>query len=269
MDIALIGEGTYPFQFGGVSVWCDQLIRGMPDYDFGVVALVATGTEPVRFELPDNVTSVVALPLWGPSPASPRAGRRARSSFRPLFVRLVDILLSPPDEGQASFGDVLRDMFDYASRGSLSAGLTSQDAVSVLSNAWRDRWVDSGLPAPTLHDAVTAVHVLEHSLRPLSHPPVRADVAHAVTNGLGALPALASKWRFQMPMLVTEHGVALREQYLHHGNSPSRFPAKAFHLAFLRRLCTLCYQEAQALAPGNVYNRRWEERLGANPARIR
>jgi len=43
MQIALTEEGTYPHHFGGVSVWCDQLIRGMPDYDFRLVALVATG----------------------------------------------------------------------------------------------------------------------------------------------------------------------------------------------------------------------------------
>ena len=74
MDVALIGEGTYPHQFGGVSVWCDQLVRGMPDYDFLLVALVATGVEPVRWSLPDNVTSVAAVPLWGPPPpARPRA----------------------------------------------------------------------------------------------------------------------------------------------------------------------------------------------------
>ena len=75
MDVALIGEGTYPHQFGGVSVWTDQLIRGMPGYRFRAVALVATGSEPVRWELPENVTSVITMPLWGPS--RPGAGARA------------------------------------------------------------------------------------------------------------------------------------------------------------------------------------------------
>ena len=65
MDVALIGEGTYPHQFGGVSVWCDQLVRGMPDYDFLLVALTATGAEPVRWSLPDNVASVGCLRAAG------------------------------------------------------------------------------------------------------------------------------------------------------------------------------------------------------------
>jgi hypothetical protein len=77
MEVALIGEGTYPHQFGGVSVWCDQLVRGMTDYDFKLVALVATGAEQVRWTLPDNVTSVTAVPLWGPPPAAPTSRRRA------------------------------------------------------------------------------------------------------------------------------------------------------------------------------------------------
>ena len=102
MDVALIGEGTYPHQFGGVSVWCDQLVRGMPDYDFLLVALVATGTEPVRWSLPDNVTSVAAVPLWGPPPPGPAPRRRpglAWPNFRPpacpQLAELIEILIGP------------------------------------------------------------------------------------------------------------------------------------------------------------------------------
>jgi len=44
---------------------------------------------------------------------------------------------------------------------------------------------------------------------------------------------------------------------------------KALYLRFLRYLCATGYQEAAAITPGNAYNRRWEERLGAEPTRIR
>jgi polysaccharide biosynthesis protein PelF len=63
--------------------------------------------------------------------------------------------------------------------------------------------------------------------------------------------------------------VYLREQYLQNTNGPYRWPVKALHLGFMRRLCALGYNEATMITPGNVYNRRWEERLGADPARIR
>src|ERR1700689_4738702 len=193
MDVALIGEGTYPHQFGGVSVWCDQLVRGMPDYDFVLVALVATGAEPIRWSLPENVASVHTLPLWGPPPAAPasrgRGWRRSSPVPCPALADLIDILLAPPAEAQDRFGDVLREIFEFAQTENLTASLSSDWAVSLLSDAWRDWRIDSTEAAPTRHAALMAMQLLEHSLGPLSHPPVRADVVHAVTNGLGALPA--------------------------------------------------------------------------------
>jgi glycosyltransferase involved in cell wall biosynthesis len=268
MKVAMMTEGTYPFGFGGVSVWCDQIIRGMPGYDFRLVAIVATDAEQVVWSLPDNVSSMVKVLLWGPPLAGHAAGRREALPLR-LLRELVDTLLDSSAEVQPRFGDVLRELSEFAQRGSLSAGLASEKAVRLLSEAWRDRWSDTGQPAPTLHDAVTAMQLLEHSLRPLSYPPVQADIGHAVTNGLGVLPALAAKWQYGMPMLVTEHGVYLREQYLQNRRGPYRWPVKAFHLGFMRRLCALGYSEAETITPGNVYNRRWEERLGAEPKRIR
>src|SRR5258708_884892 len=147
--------------------------------------------------------------------------------------------------------------------------LSGERAVAVLSEVGRDWRLDATEAAPTLHDAVTSMQLLEHSLRPLSHPPVRADVAHAVTNGLGALPALAAKWRYGTPMIVTEHGLYMREQYLHIRHSPYRWPVRALHLGLPRRLCTIGYHEAQMITPGNVFNKRWEEQLGADMSRVR
>ena len=99
--------------------------------------------------------------------------------------------------------------------------------------------------------------------------PCTWTVVHVATNGLGALPALAAKWEHGTPMLVTEHGVALREHYLHNRNGPYRWPVKALYSAYLRRLCALGFDEAEMIAPGNLYNRRWEAQLGADATRTR
>jgi glycosyltransferase involved in cell wall biosynthesis len=178
-------------------------------------------------------------------------------------------LLDSSVEHQPRFADLLREIFEFGQHGNLSASLASEKAVRLLSEAWADRWPDSAHAAPNMHDAVTAMQLLDHFLRPLSHPPVQADIAHAVANGLGVLPALAAKWRYDVPIIVTEHGVYLREQYMQNRNGPYRWPVKAFYLGFMRRLCALAYNEATTITPGNVYNRRWEERLGADPVRIR
>jgi polysaccharide biosynthesis protein PelF len=293
MKVALTAEGTYPHQFGGVSVWCDQLIRGLPQHDFTVIPLVATGNEAMRWQLPANVKSVVTIPLWGRPPSVPLRSRLHGSRNDSLLLELFDVLLRPPNQAQDRFAAVMRELFRYGQTRNLRAVLASETAVCLLNDAWRQRWpwiLPEAAPAappnglnglngqdaaeprrisPTLGDAVVAMQLLEHALRPFSHPPVQADVIHTVTNGLGVLPAVAAKWRYQLPLIVTEHGVYMREHYLHLRNPQFGWPVKDLYLRFLRRLCTLGYQEAAVITPGNVYNKRWEAELGADVSRIR
>ena len=276
MKVALTAEGTYPHQFGGVSVWCDQLVRGLTQHEFTLVPIVATGNEPIRWQPPANVTSVVTIPLWGRPPSVPWRARLSRGRNDAALAELIDVLLRPPAEAPDRFTDVMRELFSYAQARNLRAVLSSETAVSILSEAWRQRWPQilppataAGLVEPTLADAVTAMQLLEHALRPLSHPPVQVDVVHAATNGLGALPALTAKWQYGTPMIVTEHGVYMREHYLHLRRPQFGWPVKDLYLRFLRRLCTLGYREAEAITPGNIYNKRWETELGADPARVR
>jgi len=204
MKIAMMTEGTYPFGFGGVSVWCDQIIRGMPGYDFKLVAIVATEAEPLVWSLPSNVSSLAAIPLWGSPPASRARGRREGLPLR-LVSELIGSLLDSSAKAQGRFADVLHELWEFGQRGSISAGLASEKTVRLLSDTWADGWPGAGHAAPNMHDAVTAMQLLDHCLRPLAHPPVEADIAHAVTNGLGVLPALSAKWRHGTPIIVTGH----------------------------------------------------------------
>jgi len=259
-------EGTYPHAFGGVSVWCDQLVRGMPKKSFHLVALVGSADERLVWELPVNVATVTSIPLWD-NEAGQRPGRTARRAFSRIVRPFFTALLAGSATGDRRFGGALRALFEYAQEADLAAALRTEDTVRDLLGTWHDQ--RGGTPAPTVHDAVIALQLLEHSLRPLSARPVRADVSHCVANGLAVLPALAAKWSYGTPILLTEHGIYLRERYLGYRDSDYRWPVKVLHLAFLRALCLLAYREAGMLAPGNMYNQRWEERLGAPHALIR
>lgn len=270
MDVALISEGTYPHSFGGVSVWCDQLVRGLPDYRFQLVSLVGGGWEQPAWQLPGNVTSLTNIPMWGALPGRRRARGGAWTRFEPLLRELVDCLLTVRLEGvQRRFGEVLHGLFAFAQEQDLARALHCEPAIGVLSSAWSDLRREPVGPVPCLLDASVALQLLEHSLRPLSHTPQRCQVVHCVTNGLAVLPALAAKWTYGTPILLTEHGIYLRERYLGYRRSPYRWPVKALHLAFLRLLCAHAYTEAATIAAGNAYNRQWEQHLGADPGIIR
>ena len=269
MDIALMTEGTYPHSHGGVSVWCDQLVRGMSDYPFRLVALVGSGEEGVAWPLPSNVRSVTAIPLWGQPPGGPRFGRTAQRRFRPLIREFLDVLLDPSPLGQSRFPGILKPMFEFALEEDLTAAMRGQDALEALTEVWHEQSIASGLAPPSVHDAMLGLQLLEHSLRPLATPPVEVSASHCVANGLAVIPALTAKWVYGSPILLTEHGIYLRERYLGYRANPYNWSVKALQLAFFRRVCILGYTEAGMIAPGNMYNQRWEERLGARHEIIR
>ncbi|MFG1604859.1 GT4 family glycosyltransferase PelF [Actinoplanes sp. NPDC049265] len=301
MRIAMLTEGTYPQAFGGVSVWCDQLVRGLANHEFDVYAIQATGTEPAVWELPSHVTAH-GIALWPPFPRRSRRHRARNADRLVAAYRALIVALVRPTGPEASAGEVMRGRaqngseHSYASAGEARAGWADADefaaalrelvecaaeepggadlarygqqAAGWLMDAWPANTALRQVAAPSVLDALTAVDVIERSLRPLLAPAPRADLTHAVTNGLATLPGLAAKWLHGTPLLLTEHGVYLRERYLGLRAADYSWPVKATLAAFHRLVCITAYRHADLIAPGNQYNRRWETRFGADPRRI-
>ncbi|MEU3458327.1 DUF3492 domain-containing protein [Streptomyces sp. NPDC006733] len=266
-QVTLLTEGTYPHSHGGVSVWCDQLVRGMPDFDFRLIAVTGTGREPLTWDLPGNVRDFTEIPLWGKLPAG-RAPRGRRSQlFLAGYERFLLSLLDPAAE--AEFGPQLYALAELAREGSLSAALRSEDALRALTGVWNRPQVAAAAARPTLHDALTATDLLEHALRPLGAVPEPGSITHAVSGGLATLPGLMAHHEHGTPFLLTEHGVYLRERYLGYRTGPYGWPVKALMLGFYRLLAEEAYRRAALVTPGSRYNRRWEERGGTAPERIR
>ncbi|MGW7164580.1 DUF3492 domain-containing protein [Streptomyces sp. NPDC054884] len=127
------------------------------------------------------------------------------------------------------------------------------------------------------------------------------DLCHAASGGAAALPGLLARHFFDVPLLVTEYGVRLRTHYLSSqylssgngaspagpGNAPSSVTApaatrpvmtapaaaapavRALVAAFHGRLAAEVYRQAACVTPGNAHARRWQERCGADRAKLR
>src|SRR4051794_15164099 len=134
---------------GGGSIWCEQLIRGIPDYRWEVVALTVDGTEKAVFASPENLDRVHSIPLWGgrgtgrPTAGGIRPGTAFRESYE-VFVRALVTPLEATGTDQAAvsrnlFLLALRGLYEYAATGGdLSAALLSNDAVAMTLDAWRE-----------------------------------------------------------------------------------------------------------------------------------
>src|SRR5690606_32622599 len=87
-------------------------------------------------------------------------------------------------------------------------------------------------------------------------------------NGLSMLPAMTAKWAYGTPVVMSEHGIYLRERYLGLLAQHDPFPVQALLLGFYRALAGAGYLLADGLAPHSAYNRRWQLLNGADPDRM-
>jgi glycosyltransferase involved in cell wall biosynthesis len=267
MEILLVAEGTYPHVRGGVSVWCDQMIRGLNRHRFHVVALAATGREPAVYELPPNVASVQSLPLW--SARRPTSQRRfARRPDPEAALTLLDATLSHDPQATERFEAALFELFFQARRPTdLAEVLRTDTMAKALAGFWHR--FHNGESTLHLADAMATLDLIEHALRPLSFQPPETDITHTVSNGLAALVGMTAKWTHGTPLIIAEHGVYLRERYLALHTERIGWPVKSIVASFTRRLCETGYRNADLITPCNEYNQRWEKRLGADPAKLR
>uniref|UniRef100_UPI0015F0337C GT4 family glycosyltransferase PelF n=1 Tax=Pseudonocardia pini TaxID=2758030 RepID=UPI0015F0337C len=261
MKVCLVTEGTYPVHPGGVSDWCDQLVRGLPEVEFSVVALTGSGREPARYPAPENLVRTERVGLWAAPPRVRRA-KAADHRFVAAYAHLVEAVLR--DGPITWFADAVRALRELARVTELSAALRSQVAVElVVDVAGRVPGLD-----PTLADALAVTDLMEHFLRPLQLPAPRADLVHATANGPGTLLGLVAKWEHGTPLVLSEHGVYLRERLLAtRREAPSRV-ARAALAGFYARLTELGYRGADEVLPVSRFNARWARRGGAAAVRV-
>ncbi|MFE4209640.1 DUF3492 domain-containing protein [Streptomyces goshikiensis] len=273
MRIGLLTEGGYPYATGEARLWCDRLVRGLPQHEFELYALSrsAEQEEHGRVLLPEHVTRVWTAPLWAPADDGRSYNWRERRRFAERFRELVRGICAAEAE---PFAAGLYGLAELArEQGGLYAALRSETAVRAVESACRAPGASRAVGTAQVPDLLEFVDELERALRPLSldwYEELGAvDVCHAAAGGVAALPGLLAKRFFGVPLLVTEYGVRLRAHYLEHSDGSRRPAVHALLAAFHTRLAGEIYAEADFLTPGNAHARRWQERCGAHRDRLR
>lgn len=271
--MALVTESTYPCARGGVAVWCDQLIRNLPEIDFSLIAISATTREPILWQLPPNVVEFRRHAAWD------RVGARRHRRQPPLPDALLDLLavLTDPHDGdgpgslarQAHQFEVSFDhVIDLALGGDLEQFLTFDAFLGPVEEALASSSHIEGRYERSLADTLAIATALPHLLGPLEVDVGPVDIVHASANGLPALVALAEERRRGTPVVMAEHGLYLRERYLGADVELRRPVVKDVLLRFYRLSTALAYQRCDRLTPASAFNGRWERALGADAAAV-
>ncbi len=272
MRIGLIGEGTYPVSKGGVSTWTDQLLTRLPDHEFAIVTLVGHDRQ-IRWDVPHNVTDVTLVSMWDPIPRSPRyVGQvQERSRVRQALSRLWSAAL-PGDASETANLDLarggLRTLADER-RVPLSVLLSREGSAEPLLRHWTlHRSTRPWLPPLTLSQAAEVARIADRMLGVMDAAWPAVDVLHIASNGPAALLGLVRHWRDGTPIVLTEHGIYLRERYIALTSLKLAWPVRYALMRLITVMCQLTYAESAILAPVSHFNAGWERRLGADDARI-
>ncbi|MFE3680453.1 DUF3492 domain-containing protein [Streptomyces griseus] len=304
MRIGLLTDGGYPYATGESRLWCDRLVRGLPQHEFDLFALSRSAHQEDQgwVRLPPRVSRVRTAPLWTPEDGTLRGsgergllarlvtggeqsyGRRDRRRFAECLTALATAICTRDEAGTAPgegtgaelFAEGLHGLAELArERGGLHLALRSEDTVRILEAASRAPGTGRTVQSATVPDHLAFAAELERALRPLSldwydqESLGAVDLCHAASGGPAALPGLLAKRFFGVPLLVTEHGVPLRAHYLAACDTPYAPPVRALLAGFHGRLATEVYRQAALITPGNTHVRRWQQRCGADPAKQR
>ena len=265
-------EGTYPYAVGGVSSWCDLLIGGLPEFDWQILPIMAGDhTHSAIFQLPPHAAIVGQIELWSEQLPRPRwvarADRGTRESLPSELVRtligwegshddLVDVLVrcrQKPNDVRRAF------------RGARAWG----GFLSALEDVLAESHPDAG-PSPQL-DAVEAARLYQTVYwiaRAAGIPTPQTDLLHVTAAGWAVIPALVHKHLYGTDLLLTEHGVYVREAYLAAARSPSSQGDRFLTSRLARGLSRAAYAAADVVAPVTEANATWERGLGVDPQKI-
>ncbi|MFD7997286.1 DUF3492 domain-containing protein [Streptomyces mexicanus] len=180
------------------------------------------------------------------------------------------------DDQADRFANALYGLAELArEEGGLANALRSESAARTLERACRAPGALRAAREARVPDLLAVAGHLERALRPLSldwHEADglgAADLTHATAGGTAALPGLLARHFCGVPLLVTEYGVPLRAHYLAAGADGTAPAVRALLGAFHGRLAGEIYRQAAVVTHGNAHTRRWQERCGADRARLR
>ena len=283
-DVMLILEGTYPFNGGGVSTWAHMLCNEVKNSNFTLYSINAEFESKTKYKLSDNVTNLIQVPLW--SPMEPQEmidyGKKyykiislkekndihkINQVFIPIFQDLLRHIFSDNRDVRA-FDATIRKMWNYFQKHDYKKTMKSEPVWKTFCFMVSDLNGEEENEKVSLYDLTSGMRWIYRFLIPLSIEVPRVDVSHLTLSGFPVIPALVLKYKYGTPMIVTEHGVFIRERLLAINSSEYSFFLKKMLIKFSECVTELVYYKADKILSVNKFNIKWEKMYGADPEKI-
>lgn len=217
VDIMLYSEGTFPYVRGGVSSWIEQLIKGSPQYTFGICFIGAKRVmdgKPleVNYELPKNLIHVEEHYLFEDSERSlpfPREGSKegfeAIEELYQSFKKTSEKISKRND-----IPDMLQNIDFYMKDVTFSDFLYSERSWDFINQKYLENcpdisfidyfWTVRGIHQPIWILAKIVKHLPE------------VTIHHSPSTGYAGFLGTLASYTTNKPFFLTEHGIYTRER---------------------------------------------------------
>lgn len=284
-DICLVLEGTYPYVRGGVSTWVHQILEMYPQWTFALFYLGANrdpANKP-KYQMPENVVALEEVYLFDEAPAGLFSGKPDLRRWRPVYENLRRLGVRTP-RGDLHDLDILQHILQHVSEErsvSFDAFWSHHETWDVVREVY-ERYApeDSFLNFYwTLRFLLMPLWKLARSLDRL--PP--AKLYHTACTGYAGLTAAMAATRHKTPLILTEHGIYLRERIAdicrsqwipeqlqqHPGLSDPLGTLRRLWIGFFDVIGRMCYSRSDVILSLFGKNAQAQEYFGADSSRIR
>ncbi|NIJ45461.1 glycosyltransferase involved in cell wall biosynthesis [Wenyingzhuangia heitensis] len=284
-SVMLVGEGNYPFMGGGVSTWCHSICTEVSEVDFSILSFTADVSLPI-YELPKNVISVKQVPLW--SVEEPIELLRynekyfdrvlkkertkssvVRNQFIPLFDQFIKAIFSKEEDTEYLL-ELLIQLYTYFKKYDYKDSMYSIEVwdhyKGVVGNVAED---DTYISKVKISDIVTSLRWIYRFLLPITVDLDKTDINHVTISGFPFLPVIIAKHKYKTPIVLTEHGVFMRERLINLSASPMSYFLKSFLINFSELVTKMAYKSADVVVSVNTYNLKWAQMYGADPKKCK
>ncbi len=206
VDILIIAEGTYPYVRGGVSSWIDQLIRGLGEYNFGILFLGSKREDykEKKYEFPKNLIYFKEKYLFDLEAKNPKKREGDKKEFEKI-ENFYKALKSGKDVE-------IKDYFtkDFADKIPLEDFMYSKSSWEFIERRYFENQKD--LSFLDYFWSIRSIHKPLWLLFSLAKEIDFPKTVHSPSTGYaGFLASLISSFH-NIPFILTEHGIYIRER---------------------------------------------------------
>jgi len=211
VDIMLFSEGTYPYVKGGVSSWILQLIKGLPEFTFGVCFVGAQefvdGKKmEISYEFPPNLKHLEVHYLFdGDAADTPKRKKGSKEGFE-----AVESLYNSFKSDAKEIPTVLQKVSFYMKDVTFTDFLHSERSWEFINKIYLKNCPD--VPFVDYFWTLRNIHKPIWILAKIVENLPTSKIYHAPSTGYAGFLGALSSYNTNRPLVLTEHGIYTRER---------------------------------------------------------